>query len=60
MQNMIEEKRLCAYIKGLTCSNRERLSPAGIILLRQLAESDPEELIRKTSVHKETLKVVIE
>ncbi len=61
LQTMIEEKKLypITYLKGLKTEEREKLSSAGIILLRQLNEKKPEELARETGIPKGTLEPII-
>ena len=61
LQTLIEEKKLfpVTYLKGLKTAIREKLSSAGIILLRQLTEKSPEELRIETGIPKETLELTI-
>ncbi len=61
LQIMIAEKKLypITYLKGLTITTTERLSQAGIILLKQLTTKNPRELRRETRLPKETLDVII-
>lgn len=61
LQIMIAEKKLypITYLKGLTITTTERLSQAGIILLKQLTAKNPRQLRRETRLPKETLDVII-
>ena len=61
IQTMITEKKLypITYLKGLTIKTTERLTQAGIILLKQLTAKDPRELRRETRLPKEALDVII-
>lgn len=61
LRTMIAEKRLypITYLKGLTITTTERLTQAGIILLKQLTAKNPRELRRETKLPKETLDVII-
>jgi len=61
IQTMITEKKLypITYLKGLTITTTERLTQAGIILLKQLTAKDPRELRRETRLPKEALDVII-
>ena len=62
LQKMIEENRLhpVTYLKDLTKETREKLTSAGIILVKQLVEGDPEEIARRTGMHYESLVPMIE
>lgn len=61
LQTMIEEKKLypITYLKGLNITTRNRLTSAGIILLRHLITNDVEKLRRDTGISRETLKMAI-
>jgi hypothetical protein len=61
LQTLIEEKKLypVTCIKGLDARTRQKLSLAGIILLRQLIEKDPQELRKETGIGKEILEQTI-
>jgi hypothetical protein len=61
LQTLIEEKKVfpVTYLKGLKTAIREKLSLAGIVLLKQLTEKSPEELRRETGIPKETLELLI-
>ncbi|UCE15592.1 MAG: restriction endonuclease [Candidatus Bathyarchaeota archaeon] len=61
LQTMIEEKKLYPvhYLKGLNIKTREKLTSAGIILLKQLTTKSPKELRRKTGIRKETLELIV-
>ncbi len=61
LQTMIVEKKLypVTYLKGLTIKTTERLSQAGIILLKQLATKNPRQLRRETRLPKKTLDIIL-
>jgi HJR/Mrr/RecB family endonuclease len=62
LQNMIEEKNLypLSCLRGLKSETKTKLVNMGIVLIKQLFEEKPSTLARKTGVHKETLKQIIE
>jgi len=61
LQTMIEEKKLypVPYLKGLNTKTREKLTSAGIILLKQLTAKSLRELRRETGIRKETLELIV-
>ena len=60
LQTLIEEKKLypITCLKGIRTTTKEKLASAGIILLKQLTEISPEELM-KTGISKKTLDSMI-
>lgn len=62
LQEMIEENRLhpITCLKDLTKETRGKLTSAGIILIKQLVEGDPEEIARRTGMPYESLEPMIE
>jgi len=62
LQEMIEENRLhpITCLKDLTKETREKLTSAGIVLIRQLVEEDPQEITRRTGMPYESLEPMIE
>jgi len=62
LQTMIEEKKLypMTYLKVSNIPTMKKLASAGIILLKQLTEKNPEKIRRETGIPKETLKSIIE
>lgn len=58
---MIEEKELypTTYLKGLDAETREKLSSAGIILLKQLVGKDLGELKKETGIRGEILELIV-
>jgi len=62
LQTMIEEKKLypMTYLKVSNIPTMKKLASAGIILLKQLTEKNPEKIRRETGIPKETLKLIIE
>lgn len=62
LQTMIETKKLypMTCLKGLNADVKEKLTSAGILLIKQLAEKNPEKLRRETKIPTETLKSMIE
>lgn len=62
LQTMIEEKKLypITYCKGLRKDERDKLSSARIILLKQIIEMSPEEIKRKTSIQRGKISKLIE
>ena len=61
LQTMIAEKKLYSLtcLKGLTITTTKRLSQAGIILLKQLTDKNPQQLGRETRLPKGTLDAVM-
>ncbi len=61
LQTMIEEKKLypITYLRGLSALTKEKLASAGVILLKQLAAKNPEELRRETAIPGEPLELMI-
>lgn len=61
LEQMIEEKRLypITLLRGLDSVSEAKLGDAGIILLKQLVETDMEELWKRTRIPRETLKVFV-
>ncbi len=61
LQTMIVERRLypTTYLKCLTTKTTERLSQAGIILLKQLIAKNPRQLVKETRLPRETLDTII-
>lgn len=61
LQTLIEKRKLypITYLKGLTNSTREKLSSAGIILLKDLISIKPNKLNKDTGISKETLEQII-
>jgi hypothetical protein len=62
LQNLIEEKNLypLSCLRTLKKETKTKLVNSGIVLMKQLFEDKPSALARKTGVHKETLKQIIE
>jgi len=62
LQDMIEERKLhpITCLKGLKKETRERLTSAGVILMKQVVEEDPEQLIERTGMSKESIELIIE
>ena len=62
LQDMIEEKKLhpITCLKGLKKETRERLTSAGVILMKQVVEEDPEQLMERTGMSKESIELIIE
>lgn len=62
LQAWIEEKKLypITYLKNLKIVDRERLASSGIILLSQLVNMNPEELVRTTGISREIISSTIE
>lgn len=62
LEHLIEEKKLypITYLKGLKTGDRERLASSGIILLKQLLETSPEETHKTTGIPMETVKLLTE
>lgn len=61
LQTLIEEKKLypMTYLKGLDSATEERLTCAGIVLLKQLAAKSVGELRRETGLAEETLESMV-
>jgi len=61
LQTMIERKKLfpITHIRGLTKVNKERLSSAGIILLKQLSEVSPNAIREQTGIRRKTVESLI-
>lgn len=61
LQTMIEKKRLfpLTHIKGLKISDKQKLSSAGIIILKQLTEKTPRELQKETGIQKQTIEMLV-
>ena len=61
LQMMIEEKKFypLTYLEGVTHTMTERLVSAGIISLKELAEKESEDLLRKTRIPKRELDPII-
>jgi len=57
LQTMVEKKKLypATYCKGMNREDRDKLSSAGIILLRQIIDMSPEEIRRKTRINKDKI-----
>lgn len=62
LERLIEEKRLypITILKDLDVKSREKLSGAGIVLLKQLLEESLEELRKKTKIQKKKLRMFLE
>jgi hypothetical protein len=62
LQEMIEEKKLhpITCLKDLTKETREKLTSAGIILIKQLVEEDPEEIARRAGMPYGSVESIIE
>jgi nucleotidyltransferase/DNA polymerase involved in DNA repair len=62
LQDLIEEKKLhpITCLKGLGNKIREKLSSAGIVLIKNLIEENKNELVRKTGISKQKLYLIIE
>lgn len=61
LEKMIEEKKLypITFLRGLDVVSEAKLGDAGIILLRQLVETDIDELCEKTRIPKDRLKTFV-
>lgn len=61
LQTMIEGKKLypLTCLKSLNATAKERLASAGILLLKQLAEGNPEKLRIETKIPKDALESMI-
>lgn len=61
LQMMIEEKKLypITFLKGLNSAAREKLTSAGIIVLKQIINENPEKLRRKTKISEETFESIL-
>jgi len=57
LQTMIEQKKFypVTLLKGVNVDTRNRLTSAGVILLRQLVESNVKELRKETEIPRKTL-----
>jgi len=62
LQEMIEENKLhpVTCLKALAKETREKLTSAGIILVKQLVEEDPKEIATRTGMPYESLEPMIE
>ncbi len=62
LQDLIEEKKLhpITCLKGLERQTMEKLASAGMVLIKQLVEEEPEELGRRAEISKETVESIIE
>lgn len=61
LQTMIEEKQAypITFIKGLNAANRRMLTSNGIILLKQLTETNPKKLRRQTGISSGKLESIL-
>jgi HJR/Mrr/RecB family endonuclease len=61
LQTMIEEKQAypITFIKGLNAANRRMLTSNGIVLLKQLTESNPKKLRRRTGISRDKLESLL-
>jgi hypothetical protein len=61
LQTMIEEKQAypITFIKGLNAANRRMLTSNGIVMLKQLTESNPRELRRRTGISRDKLESLL-
>jgi hypothetical protein len=61
LQTMIEEKKLypVTFLKGLNSETRNKLTSNGVILLKQLSETNPRELRKQTGVSREKLESLV-
>lgn len=57
LQTMVEKKKLypVTYCKGMNKEDRNKLSSAGIILLRQIIDMPPEEIRRRTRINRDKI-----
>lgn len=62
LQEMIEEKKLhpITCLKDLTKETRKKLTSAGIILIKQLVEEDPEEIARRAGMPYRSVESILE
>ena len=60
LEQMIEEKNLhpITLIRGLDTETEEKLGDNGILLIRQLAGRDPDELAKRTGIEKDELAIL--
>ena len=61
LQTMIQEKKAhpITLLKGLNAANRQKLTSNGIVLLKQLTESNPRVLRRQTGISTEKLELIL-
>ena len=62
LQNLIEEKKLypISCLKGLDTRTKEKLASAGILLMKQLITTNPEEIRRQVKIPRKTVASLIE